>query len=81
MVKNYSRHLLSIFISLISYFIADILIIQLSKSPNGTNTDFGYVEIGIKLIIAIIVGCTSLIIFTIKSKVVDNNSNSNQTKI
>ena len=66
-MKSYSKYVISFVSALFAYFISDFLIIQLSKSPNGTNTDFGYIKIGIILIIAVIIGCTSLIIFTISS--------------
>jgi len=66
-MKDYLKYVISLVIAIIAGFLADFLIIQLSKSPNGSNTEFGFIEVGIILIIGLIVGCTSLILFTINN--------------
>ena len=66
-MKDYLKYVISLVIAIIAGFFADFLIIQLSKSPNGSNTEFGFIEVGITLIIGLIVGCTSLILFTINN--------------
>lgn len=64
-MKSYSKYVYSLIIAIVAYVLSNIIIIQFSKSPNGQNTDFGFIELGITLIIALIIGCTSLILFAI----------------
>ncbi|PRR77275.1 hypothetical protein CLLI_24450 [Clostridium liquoris] len=63
---KYLKYILSLLLTFISYFIISFLILNLSKSPDGTVSDFSFIEVGITLIIAVIVGSTALIIATIK---------------
>ena len=66
-MKKYSKYIISFFIVVVAYLISFVLIIQVSASPNGPSTDLSYISSEINLIISVIIGCTSLVIFTIKS--------------
>lgn len=70
-MKSYSKYVYSLIITIVTGFLSEGLIIQLSKSPNGENTDFGFIKVGITLMIGLIIGCTSLILFVIN----ENNKN------
>jgi ABC-type transport system involved in multi-copper enzyme maturation permease subunit len=57
---------LALLLFLLISFCAEPLILLLSKSPNGANDEIAYIRVGINLIFGVIVGCTALIISTIK---------------
>lgn len=65
-MQKYLKYILPVIFSVISYFISFVLIITLSASPDGTNTDFGFIEVGICIIIAVIIACTTVIVTVIK---------------
>ena len=65
-MKKYSKYVLSLVLFLLVSFFVQPLILAFSKSPNGTHDEIAYIGVGINLILGAIIGCTALIIATIK---------------
>jgi hypothetical protein len=65
-MKKYSKYGLSLVLFLLVSFFVQPLILSLSKSPSGTNDEIAYIAVGINLILGAVIGCTALIISTIR---------------
>ena len=65
-MKKYTKYMLALLLLLLTFFLIEPLILSLSKSLDGTHDEIAYIRVGINLILGVIVGCTTLIIYTIK---------------
>jgi hypothetical protein len=63
-MKSYFKYILSFVMSLLAFVIAMVLLDELGKG--STDPQMAFIHYGIVIIIAIMIGCTTLIITTIK---------------
>jgi|GEM_PF-6470157 len=62
-LKKFILTFIAFFITLILSF---FIVLAVSSLPSGQYSDYGFIEVGIIINIAILIACTTLIILTIK---------------